>query len=219
MDASRAAVIRDLVASHKWKRSMPLKQWPDALREFLALHPLYEAWCEPPGPGPGPPPADNRQTKAWEEKKQKWEAARKAFAERMQQRRTKTDEFAAWLGKHDDLTEDNMKVVAALQAVCTAIEKLPGVEPGKKETLALLESMQAADLQMTGALVVWPPSEPKKQCVLATFAHGKDAVQVRETEANARQRGAAVAADDTSRTAPDLAAPQGSKESGPFQQQ
>jgi hypothetical protein len=198
-DFSRARVTRDLVAGHRATPSMPLDQWPDALRDLIASHPLYEAWCDPPGAAPGPPPADDKQKKAWEEKKQKWEANRKAFAERLKQRRTKTAEFAAWLNQHKKSTEDE-KVVAALQAVCTAIEKLPAVEIGKRETVALLESMQAADLRISGALVVWPASEPAKQCVLATFTAGRDPVVIRADE-NAKRASSDV------QTPPDAAGP------------
>jgi hypothetical protein len=60
--------------------------------------------------------------------------------------------------------------------------------------------MQAADLRISGALVVWPASEPAKQCVLATFTAGRDPVVIRADE-NAKRASSDV------QTPPDAAGP------------
>jgi hypothetical protein len=59
-----------------------------------------------------------------------------------------------------------------------AIEKLPAVATGKRETLALLESMQGADLEMTGSLVAWPSIDSAKQCVLASFEKDRESIKI-----------------------------------------
>jgi hypothetical protein len=212
-DQSRAAVIRDLVAGRDATQAMSLENWAEAFRGFVASHQLYHAWCEPPGPGPGPQPADEKQMKDWQAKLQKWQADQQAFQKRLQEDRTKTSKFAAWLNQPRNPPSDP-KVVAALQAVCTAIEKLPEVVTGKQKTLALLESMQGADLEMTGALVVWWSTEPAKQCVLASFEKDREPVTVSaETDSKDRKP-----AENASRSAkgPDVDPPQSRTQQVPF---
>ncbi len=194
-DAIRIKLMTEQFGARERPKPMPLEEWPEPLRNFLASHPLYEEWCFPPGKPPVQPPPDEKQKQAWEEKKRKWDAVRQAL---LTERRTKTAEFAAWLN-HQKSPEDE-KVVAALQAVCTAIEKLPAVETGKRETVALLESMETADLQISGALVVWPASEPGKQCVLATFTAGRTPVVLNASEVAKR-------ASSDVQTPPDAAGP------------
>jgi hypothetical protein len=155
-----------------------LEKWPDELRDAIAAGDLYKEWCNNPplGHPPGAQPADPKQRENWQKQKSAWEAAKAAFDNRLKANRMKMAEFATWLGSRQrppDARPEYDDVIAVLQAVCTAIEKLPAVAQSKQEVFELLESMQTADLEITGDVVVWPPSEPNKQCVLATFTKGK----------------------------------------------
>jgi hypothetical protein len=176
-EAARVAAVRNIAAAKTDARPMSLAGWPDALRELVANTAAYTEWCSPPAPLE-PQPGDPKQKEAWEKKKATWAQANQAFEERKKQGRRKTAEFAHWLQQQKATSPEAQKEVDPIVAVCTAIEKLPAVETGKRETLELLESMADADLQITGSLVVWESSYPDKQCVLATFTAGKDPVVV-----------------------------------------
>jgi hypothetical protein len=182
-DKYRTPESRTQAVSIAWKylpvpEVSPLDEWPDKLRDAIAAGDLYKEWCNnsPLGNPPGPPPADPKQRENWQKQKSAWEAAKAAFDNRLKANRMKMAEFATWLGSRQrppDARPEYDDVIAVLQAVCTAIEKLPAVAQSKQEVFELLESMQTADLEITGDLVVWPPNEYTKQCVLATFTKGK----------------------------------------------
>jgi len=180
-DPARGKAMADMVSGVKASHAMALAKWPDALREFVANRVLYTEWCSPPTPLE-PQPGDPKQKEAWEKKKAKYEQDTKAFETKKKKGLEKPAEFAQWLQQQKATSPEAQKEVDPLVAVCIAIEKLPAVETGKRETLELLEAMADADLQITGSLVVWESSYPEKQCVLATFTAGKDPVVVEPKE-------------------------------------
>jgi hypothetical protein len=161
-------------------KAMSLEQWAIELQEFMTSFRLYREWCDNPplgNPPPPQPPPDQRERVNWQKQVDAWNAAKKAFDKRFEDNRKKPGEFRVWLESRA-AGPDSGNSAAVLQAVCTAIEKIPTVVTGKQEVIALLKSMQIADLEMTGSLVVWPPNEQEKQCVLATFTAGKEPVVV-----------------------------------------
>lgn len=185
------AAVNSMVG--RWSpKPMSLANWPDALREFVASTDAYAQWCKPPAPLP-PPPGDPKKRGAWDKEKADWIKANQEFEERKRQGRMKTAEFAQWL-QQEAKSPEQRKAVAPLIAMCTAVEKLPAVEASKRETVELLESMADADLKITGSLVVWDASDPRKQCVLATFTAGKDPVVVKHEDSAAK----AIPAPDVS---------------------
>jgi hypothetical protein len=176
MESKRNEATQKFSVAVKDRKSDSLGNWLNALREFVADTKQYIEWCAPPEPL-GAQPGDANKKKEWEAKKVKFDEDTKAFEAKKKKGLEKPAEFAQWLQQKEKSPEDQ-KAADGLVAVCTAIEKLPAVETGKRETLELLASMADADLQITGALVVWESSYPDKQCVLATFTAGKEPVVV-----------------------------------------
>jgi hypothetical protein len=154
----------------------PLSEWRGELGKLLSKEDLYKEWCRPPGPQPDPLPAgekDESRINDWKRREADWQTENAAYQDRLKEAWKKTAEFAQWLRDNKTSPEDE-KIVAALRAVCDAIEKLPAIETGKRETLELLESMLDADLEITGQLVALH-GEP---CVLATFTKGREPVVI-----------------------------------------
>jgi hypothetical protein len=179
----RSRVVANVLTNLAIPVSARLAEWPDKLRDAIAAGDLYKEWCNNPPLGKPPPaqPADPRQQANWVNQKNAWEAAKAAFDNRLKANRMKMAEFATWLGSRErppDARPEYDDVIAVLQSMCTAIEKLSLVDACKRETLELLETMQTADLEITGSLVVCPPTEETKECVLVTFTKGKDPVVV-----------------------------------------
>ena len=143
-----------------------LKQAAKEKETVIPPFETYRNWCGCDKPPPSFFPKDDKERTALNA----WIDANRVAEEKCKDFERNVVEYArAQLKAFDNNPGDRGDLKYHWYALCRAIERLPDVEQGKRETLAVLQSLQDADLEITGSLVAWPAGDKAKPVVLASF--------------------------------------------------